>query len=227
MMDWCSSFGANTIYPFFQMKKYYQLFLALGIASMSLSSCSRSNYSFNTNAPSYLGSEQVRVAKSAAAEETETTTAAATSEAALPVVEATPAHQAARALAHRATAPAAAKAEVATSTAAPAEAGQPAKFNRKAFKQELKRQLAAAPKSTTAEGKSQLVALLLNIFLGGLGIHRFYLGYVGMGILYIALLLTSFLIVPAIALFVLLVIDLIRIITGSLKPKNGEYGKTL
>jgi TM2 domain-containing membrane protein YozV len=118
-----------------------------------------------------------------------------------------------------------ANAEVST-TAAP-EKVQLSKADRKAFKKELKRQLAAAPQGTTAEGKSQLVALLLNIFLGGLGIHRFYLGYVGMGILYIALLLTSFLIVPAIALFVLLVIDLIRIITGSLKPKNGEYGKTL
>lgn len=209
------------------MKKYYQLVLALGIASVSLSSCSRSSYSFNTNAPAYLGSEQVRVAPAAAAEEAATATAAATTEAALPVAAAAPAQQAAHALAHHATAPAAAKADVAAAATSPVEAGQPTKFNRKAFKQELKRQLAAAPKSTNAEGKSQLVALLLNIFLGGLGIHRFYLGYVGMGILYIALLLTSFLIVPAIALFVLLVIDLIRIITGSLKPKNGEYGKTL
>jgi len=209
------------------MKKYYQLVLALGIASVSLSSCSRANYSFNTNAPAYLGSEQARVAKPAVAEEAETVTAVATTEAAEPVAATAPAHQAARALAHHASAPATTKAEVAASTTAPVEASQSAKFNRKAFKKELKRQLAAAPKSTTAEGKSQLVALLLNIFLGGLGIHRFYLGYVGMGILYIALLLTSFLIVPAIALFILLVIDLIRIITGNLKPKNGEYGKTL
>lgn len=207
------------------MKKYYQLVLALGIASASLSSCSRSSYSFNAKAPAYLGSEQVRVAQPVAAEEAETATAS--TEAALPVLEAAPVHQAARALAHHATAPQATKAEVVTSAAAPTEASQPTKFNRKAFKQELKRQVAAAPKSTTADGKSQLVALLLNIFLGGLGIHRFYLGYVGMGILYIALLITSFLIIPAIALTVLLVIDLIRIITGSLKPKNGEYGKTL
>ena len=207
------------------MKKYYQLVLALGIASASLSSCSRSSYSFNTKAPAYLGSEQVRVATPAAAEEAETATAAVAPE--VPVVAAAPAHQAARALANHATAPVAAKAEVATTAAAPAEAGQTAKFNRKAFKQELKRQLAAAPKSTTAEGKSQLVALLLNIFLGALGIHRFYLGYVGMGILYIALFVTSFLIIPGIALAILLLIDLVRIIIGSLKPKNGEYGKTL
>lgn len=207
------------------MKKYYQLVLALGIASASLSSCSRSSYSFNTKAPAYLGSEQVRVATPAVAEEAETATAAVAPE--VPVVAVAPAHQAARALANHATTPVAAKAEVAAAPAAPAEAGQHAKFNRKAFKQELKRQMAAAPKSTTAEGKSQLVALLLNIFLGALGIHRFYLGYVGMGILYIALFITSFLIIPGIALAVLLIIDLIRIITGSLKPKNGEYGKTL
>lgn len=34
-------------------------------------------------------------------------------------------------------------------------------------------------------GKSQIVALILAIFLGGLGIHRFYLGYTGWGILYL------------------------------------------
>src|SRR5258707_374960 len=30
--------------------------------------------------------------------------------------------------------------------------------------------------------KSKLVAGLLGIFLGGLGVHRFYLGYIGIGI---------------------------------------------
>ena len=33
-----------------------------------------------------------------------------------------------------------------------------------------------------AGGKSKLVAGLLGIFLGGLGIHNFYLGYIGKGI---------------------------------------------
>lgn len=34
-------------------------------------------------------------------------------------------------------------------------------------------------------GKLQIVAFLLCFFLGFLGIHRFYLGYTGMGVLYI------------------------------------------
>ena len=34
-------------------------------------------------------------------------------------------------------------------------------------------------------GKSQIVALILCILLGLLGIHRFYLGYTGLGILYL------------------------------------------
>jgi TM2 domain-containing membrane protein YozV len=32
------------------------------------------------------------------------------------------------------------------------------------------------------QGKSWLVALLLSLFLGGLGADRFYLGYTGLGI---------------------------------------------
>ncbi len=36
-----------------------------------------------------------------------------------------------------------------------------------------------------SSGKSQIVALILCIFLGLLGVHRFYLGYTFMGILYL------------------------------------------
>ncbi|WP_336716338.1 TM2 domain-containing protein [Arthrobacter sp. USHLN218] len=42
------------------------------------------------------------------------------------------------------------------------------------------------------EQKSRLVAGLLGILLGGLGIHRFYLGYVGLGIAQIAVTLVTF-----------------------------------
>ena len=66
-------------------------------------------------------------------------------------------------------------------------------------------------------GKSQLVAFLLAFFLGYLGIHRFYLGYIGIGIIQ---LLTGGFCIWAF-------IDWIRILTGGLKPKNGEYGTTI
>lgn len=38
---------------------------------------------------------------------------------------------------------------------------------------------------TTSSGKSKIAAGLFAILLGGLGIHKFYLGRVGQGILYI------------------------------------------
>lgn len=38
---------------------------------------------------------------------------------------------------------------------------------------------------TETTGKSKIAAGLLGIFLGGLGVHKFYLGKVGMGVLYL------------------------------------------
>ena len=66
-------------------------------------------------------------------------------------------------------------------------------------------------------GKSQLVALLLVIFVGTFGIHRFYLGYIGIGIIQLLTL-------GGLGIWAL--IDLIRIITGDLTPKDGDYDKT-
>jgi len=70
----------------------------------------------------------------------------------------------------------------------------------------------------TAGGKSQLTAALLCWLVGWLGIHRFYLGYTWQGIVQILTLGGFF------GLWVL--IDLVRIIVGTLKPKDGEYEKT-
>lgn len=67
-------------------------------------------------------------------------------------------------------------------------------------------------------GKSQLIALLLAVFIGTIGIHRFYLGYTWQGVVQ---LLTA----GGCGIWTL--IDIIRIITGDLKPKNGEYTETL
>ena len=62
--------------------------------------------------------------------------------------------------------------------------------------------------------KSLMVAALLWFFLGIIGVHRFYLGHVGMGILY---LLTAGL------CGIGWLIDGIMLLTGSLRPKHGEY----
>ena len=86
------------------------------------------------------------------------------------------------------------------------------KLAQKKFKKELNKD------SRSSGGKSQIVALILCFLLGGLGIHRFYLGYVGIGIIQLLTL-------GGCGIWAL--IDLIRIITGDLKPKDGEYETTL
>jgi len=72
--------------------------------------------------------------------------------------------------------------------------------------------------STNAGGKSQLTAVLLAFFLGIFGIHRFYLGYTGIGIIQL-LTLGGF--------GIWALIDFILILVGDLKPKGGDYEKTL
>jgi hypothetical protein len=67
-------------------------------------------------------------------------------------------------------------------------------------------------------GKSQLIALILCWVVGGLGIHRFYLGYTWQGIVQLLTL-------GGCGVWTL--IDFVRIITGSLQPKDGSYAKTL
>lgn len=67
-------------------------------------------------------------------------------------------------------------------------------------------------------GKDQLVALILVVTVGLMGIHRFYLGYHGIGIIQLLTL-------GCCGLWTL--IDMILIVTGDLKPKYGEYEETL
>ena len=75
---------------------------------------------------------------------------------------------------------------------------------------------AVAPTRTVdpnASPKSRLVALLLCIFVGGLGIHRFYVGKIGTGILF---LLTA-------GVFGIgVIVDLIKIATGKFTDKYGN-----
>jgi TM2 domain-containing membrane protein YozV len=72
--------------------------------------------------------------------------------------------------------------------------------------------------AAAAGDKSQLVALLLVLVVGGLGIHRFYLGYTWQGVVQL---------LTAGGCGVWALIDLIRIITGDLGPKDGSYSSTL
>lgn len=60
--------------------------------------------------------------------------------------------------------------------------------------------------------KSRLVALLLCLFIGGLGIHRFYVGKIGTGIIW---LLTFG------CLGIGSLVDFIMIVCGEFKDSNG------
>lgn len=64
----------------------------------------------------------------------------------------------------------------------------------------------------------RLVALLLCFFLGGLGIHRFYVGKIGTGILQIVTIAGFF------GIWVL--IDFIMIIIGKFTDKEGNVLET-
>lgn len=64
----------------------------------------------------------------------------------------------------------------------------------------------------SGEGKDWLTALLLSIFLGSLGVDRFYLGYTGLGILKLVTL-------GGCGIWSL--IDVIMIATNKLKDSNG------
>ena len=61
--------------------------------------------------------------------------------------------------------------------------------------------------------KNWLATLLLCLFLGGIGVHRFYVGKVGTGILQLITL-------GGCGIWTL--IDLIMIITGSFTDKDGN-----
>lgn len=66
-----------------------------------------------------------------------------------------------------------------------------------------------------ASPKSRLAAALLAFFLGGLGIHRFYVGKIGTGIATILTIGGFFGIWP--------LIDFIMILLGSFKDKQERY----
>lgn len=61
--------------------------------------------------------------------------------------------------------------------------------------------------------KSKTTTLIISIFLGELGIDRFYLGYTGLGILKL---------ITAGGFGIWWVIDIIMILTGKMTTKEGK-----
>jgi TM2 domain-containing membrane protein YozV len=70
---------------------------------------------------------------------------------------------------------------------------------------------------TAPNGKNRLAAALLALFLGGFGVHKFYLGQTGKGILYLVFCWT---LIPAIIAFV----EFIILITMSDQAFIAKYG---
>lgn len=104
--------------------------------------------------------------------------------------------------------------KAAQATLTPREAKTYKKLDKKIQKWEQRDARRAAKGKAPVGDKSWTTAILLGVFLGGLGIHRFYLGYTWQGVVQLLTL-------GGLGIWAL--IDLIRIITKDLKPKDGEY----
>jgi TM2 domain-containing membrane protein YozV len=71
--------------------------------------------------------------------------------------------------------------------------------------------------ATAPNGKSKIAAALLAFFLGFIGVHKFYLGETGKGILYLIFFWTF---IPGILAF----IEFIMLLTMSDETFNRKYG---
>lgn len=71
--------------------------------------------------------------------------------------------------------------------------------------------------ATASNGKSRIAAALFAFFLGGFGIHKFYLGQTGLGILY---LLFCWTFIPAMVAFV----EFVLLLVMSDEKFDAKYG---
>jgi TM2 domain-containing membrane protein YozV len=190
------------------MKKTSSLLFLLVAITFLVASCSKPQYAFFGGGPKKLTAD----AKKTNAQPTVATVIPAEESVALEEAIATlPQAQ-----------QQAAKNYLATATASASKvAANPSKITTMKEALKMKREIKKIEKIEAAkktQEKSQIVALILAIIVGGLGIHRFYLGYTWQGVVQ---LLTA----GGCGIWAL--IDIIRIATGDLKPKDGEYDKTL
>lgn len=72
--------------------------------------------------------------------------------------------------------------------------------------------------ATAPNGKNRVVAALLALFVGSLGIHKFYLGQVGLGVVY---LLFSWTFIPAI----IALVEFVILIVMSDEEFAAKYGQ--
>ena len=84
-------------------------------------------------------------------------------------------------------------------------------------KSEVKEKKSESKANAATGGKSQLIAAILWFLVGGLGIHRFYMGYIWQGVVQL---------LTAGGCGIWWLIDGIRILTGSLQPKDGSWDTT-
>jgi TM2 domain-containing membrane protein YozV len=77
----------------------------------------------------------------------------------------------------------------------------------------------------TKKQSTAFILALIGVLLLPIGLHRFYLGYKSTGIIMLILTLTG---IGAIITWIWTLIDLFKIINGSLKPADGsEYADTI
>ena len=88
------------------------------------------------------------------------------------------------------------------------------KVDRRIAKWDKKNERLVAKGKKPRGGKSWIAAVLICIFFGLLGIHRFYLGYTWQGF---------FQLFTAGGFVIWALVDLIRLIVRDLRPKNGFY----
>jgi hypothetical protein len=195
----------SPFYPTVFMKYLYHRLAALGMAAASLSSCSRSAYTFNPATPAYLGTTQAVAAPKAAA-----TLPVATAAPSAPVVSAVPVASTIAAAPNVAASPAAARVapapEVASLSTTIAQA-KPAKLT-------LVQRLAlrkVAKQLAKADTRQQNIASVAKTAAKGPGVT---VGIVGLAALIVGLIVSSgFLIVAgAIVLAVGIVLYVLSIL---------------